>query len=147
MKKLFISCPMRGRSEENIKKSMKKMHKIMEDTLDEKLEVIQTYIDHEVPEGVHPGMYCLGKSISLLAGADYFIGFGYYTSIIEKHKFNGCIIETEAAERYEIPTYLIMDDSMAEEILSDLKEESEEITMYAEGKPICEITKKGTMLV
>lgn len=135
MKKLFISCPMRGRSEENIKKSMKKMHKIMEDILDEELEVIETYIDHAVPEGANHNVYCLGKSISKLAEADYFIGFGYYTNIIEKYKFNGCEIETEVAESYEIPTYLITDDSMAEEILSDLKEET------------CDITKKGTMLV
>ncbi|MBQ8293409.1 MAG: hypothetical protein IJX78_06410 [Bacilli bacterium] len=54
MKKLFISCPMKGRSEENIKKSMQKMHKIMESILGEELEVIQTYIDHDIPEGAHP---------------------------------------------------------------------------------------------
>lgn len=122
MKKLFISCPMRGRSEENIKKSMEKMRKIMEDTLDEKFEVIETYIDHEVPEGANHGVYCLGKSISLMAEADYFVGFSYYVDIIDKHNFKGCRMETEIAERYEIPTFLIMDDSMAEEILSDLKE-------------------------
>lgn len=27
MKKLFISCPMKGRTEENIRKSMEKMHR------------------------------------------------------------------------------------------------------------------------
>lgn len=30
MKKLFISCPMKGRTEENIRKTMDKMHKIAE---------------------------------------------------------------------------------------------------------------------
>lgn len=30
MKKLFISCPMTGREEENIEKSIEKMHKIAE---------------------------------------------------------------------------------------------------------------------
>ena len=121
MKKLFISCPMNGRSEENIIKSMEKMHKLMEVILEEELEPIQTYIDEEFPEGVNPGAYCLGKSISLLAEADYFIGFGYYLTILNKYK--ECRIETEVAESYDIPCYLIENEDVAEEILNDLKED------------------------
>lgn len=40
MKKLFISCPMKGRTEENIRKSMEKMHKIAEAVFEQELEVI-----------------------------------------------------------------------------------------------------------
>lgn len=44
MKKLFISCPMKGRTEENISKSMDQMHKIAEIIFDQELEAIPTYI-------------------------------------------------------------------------------------------------------
>ena len=50
MKKLFISCPMKGRTEENIRKSMEKMHKIAEIIFDQELEVIPTYINDNPPE-------------------------------------------------------------------------------------------------
>lgn len=42
MEKLFISCPMRRRTEEQIRKSMEQMHKIAEAIFDEKFEVIDT---------------------------------------------------------------------------------------------------------
>lgn len=40
MKKIFVSCPMRGRTTENIEKTMNKMHKCAEAALDEELEMI-----------------------------------------------------------------------------------------------------------
>lgn len=43
MKKLFISCPMKGRTEENIKKSMDKMHKLAEIMFEQELEVIPQF--------------------------------------------------------------------------------------------------------
>lgn len=87
-------------------------------------------------------MYCLGKSISMLAEADYFIGFGWYLNIIINNKFNGCQIEAQAADKYGIPSYLIKDDTMAEEILSDLKETAG-VTIYADGKPIFKQCRGG----
>ena len=44
MKKLFISCPMKGRTEEQIRDSRNKMHKIAEAVFGEELEVIDSYI-------------------------------------------------------------------------------------------------------
>lgn len=43
MKKLFISVPMRNRTECAIKASMEQMHKIAEAVFGEELEVIPTY--------------------------------------------------------------------------------------------------------
>lgn len=77
MKKLFISCPMKGRTEENIRKSMEKMHKLAEIIFDQKLEVIPTYIEDNPPESSNQGIWYLGKSIELLADADYFIGVSH----------------------------------------------------------------------
>ena len=74
MKKLFISCPMKDRTEENIRKSMEKMHKIAEIIFDQELEVIPTYINDNPPENNHEAIWYLGKSIELLAQADFYIG-------------------------------------------------------------------------
>lgn len=102
MKKLFISCPMRGRTEENIRKSMKKMHKIAEIIFDQELEVIPTYIEDEPPENNNTRVWYLGKSIQLLAQADYFIGCVEYSDF-----FTGCAIESDVARMYNIPrTYV-----------------------------------------
>ena len=81
MKKLYISCPMRGRTEENIKKSFEKMHKIAEAVFNEKLEVIDPFIKNDPP--------------------DYFIGTkGYW-------KYPGGIVERDVADQYDIPKFSV----------------------------------------
>lgn len=73
-KKLFISCPMKDRTKENINRSMERMHKLAEIIFDQELEVIPTWIDEEPPaDCVNPGVWYLGKSLELLSQADYFI--------------------------------------------------------------------------
>ena len=94
-KKLFISCPMKGRTEENIRKSMEKMHEIAEIVFDQKLDVIPTYIEDKPPENSTQAIWYLGKSIQLLAEADFFIG-------VQWSRFDGCEIEHEVARRYGI---------------------------------------------
>lgn len=98
MKKLFISCPMNGRTEENIKKSIEKMHKIAEIVFDQELEVIDSYIEENPPENVNQGIWYLGKSIQLLSKADYFIGIDY------NEFWKGCLTEAHIAQMYGIPT-------------------------------------------
>ena len=103
-KKLFISCPMKDRTEENIKKSMTKMHKIAEVVFEQELDVIDTYIEEVPPEGVNAGVWYLGKSIEMMAEADYFIGVsrcGYLR--------HGCSIETTIAKAYNIPVFELLD--------------------------------------
>ncbi len=97
MKKLFISIPMRGRTEENIKKGMEKMHKMAEIIFDQKLEVIPTYIEDNPPENNNQAIWYLGKSIQLLAEADFFIGASEYMET-----FKGCIAERNIARDYGI---------------------------------------------
>ena len=70
MKKLFISCPMKGRTEENIRKSMEKMHKIAEVVFEQELEVIPSYIEDYPPKDSHEAVWYLGESIKLLSQAD-----------------------------------------------------------------------------
>lgn len=105
-KKLFISCPMNGRTEENIKKSMDKMHKIAEDVFEQKLDVIDTYIEEAPPGGVNAGVWYLGKSIEMMSEADYFIGIDCCSV------YRGCALETKIAYDYHIPMFTLTDDDL-----------------------------------
>jgi hypothetical protein len=87
---------MKGRTEENIRKSMEKMHKIAEIVFDCELEVIPSYVEDNPPENTHQSIWYLGKSIQLLAEADFYIGIDY------SDHFNGCMMENDIARRYGI---------------------------------------------
>lgn len=108
MKKLFISCPMKGRTEENIRKTMEKMHKIAEIVFDQELEVIPSYIEDNPPKDHKEAVRYLGKSIQLLSQADYFIGIEWFYEMR-----NECDIESIVASRYNIPLYTVDIKSIA----------------------------------
>ena len=101
MKKLFISVPMKGRTEENIRKSIDKMHKIAEIVFEEELEVIQSYVEDKPPKDSKEAIWYLGKSIEKLAEADFFIGIKW------QGFFKGCNIERELAYTYGIKSFEI----------------------------------------
>jgi hypothetical protein len=107
MKKLFISCPMKGRTEENIRKSMEQMHKIAEIIFDQELEIIPSCIEDHPPENSNQTIWYLGKSIQMLAEADFFIGVEY------NEFFNGCMVEGRVAREYGIrSTYVNIHELM-----------------------------------
>lgn len=99
MKKLFVSVPMKGRTEEEIRKSIDKMKKIAEIYEGEELELIDSYIEHKPPQDNNQAIWYLGESIKKLATADVFIG------IFESYDWNGCEIENNVARRYGIKCY------------------------------------------
>lgn len=101
MKKLFISCPMKDRTEAQIRGTMMQMHRIAEAVFGEELEVIQTYIP-DPPSGMNQALWCLGESIKMLSEADYFIGV-----YDEEKAYRGCAIENLVARSYNIPSYVI----------------------------------------
>lgn len=120
MKKLFISCPMKGRTEENIKKSMEKMHKMAEIIFDQELEVIPTYIEDNPPENNNQGIWYLGKSIELLAQADFFIGIDWCDF------YKCCEVERTVANKYDIPsTYINIYQMMPDAVEAMRKAEEE----------------------
>ena len=121
MKKLFISCPMKGRTEEAIKKSMEKMHKIAEAVFDEKLETLNSYISGNAPDAVIRPVWYLGKSIQMMSEADHFIG------IRGTYAFNGCDIEARVAAEYDIPMTLIH----YEYVLQDMEIEEPQMALGA----------------
>lgn len=101
MKKLFISVPMRGRTEENIKKSREDLHKLAEIMFGEKLEVLNSVIATEAPECNQQRIWYLGKSIEIMSQADCFIGVEY------ADLWPGCNVETKVARDYELPLFLV----------------------------------------
>ena len=109
MKKLFISCPMKGRLEEDIKKSMRQLHRIAEAVFDEELEVIPSYIEDRNPENTNARIWYLGESIKLMAQADYYIG------VYNEGKYDGCYIENHVARTYDIPMFCVDKDLVVTE--------------------------------
>lgn len=121
MKKLFISCPMNGRTTENIKKTMFKMHQIAEIIFDEKLQPIDSYFNDELIEDKkNESIYCLGKSIEGMADADYFIG-------VYGGHFRGCNIERLIADEYGMKVTLIDAIDVAPDISDIIKNKYDEI--------------------
>ena len=96
MKKLFISQPMNGKSEEEILAVRKKAIESAKAALDEDVEVIESYFeDYNPDKGCVPLKY-LSKSLELLADADV----AYFARGWEQAR--GCRIENQCAIEYGI---------------------------------------------
>ena len=114
-KKLFISCPMAGRSEENIRKTREKMHKIAEIVFEEELEVIPSYDGKYVAENVrNEAVWHLGRSISLMSYADYYIG------VYGKDGLRGCGVENKIAREYHLKRTFVNCYDVAPDIFEQL---------------------------
>lgn len=95
MKKLFISQPMRDKTDEEIFAVREKAIKSAERHLGESVEVIDSFFQ-SAPVGAKP-LWFLGKSLELLADADVV----YFAKDWEKYR--GCKIENVCAVEYGIP--------------------------------------------
>ena len=96
MKKLFISLPMAGKSEEEIRIKMAAYKENAEYLMGEELELIDSFIDKAPGDIKDVGVQCLGKSIMMMADADVvYFGRGWRSA-------RGCIVEYEVAYRYKI---------------------------------------------
>ena len=103
MKKLFISQPMRGKSDEDILAERQKAIKSAEEKIGEPVEVIDSFFQ-EAPVDAKP-LWFLGKSLELLAGAD----IAYFAKGWQDAR--GCKIENTCAIEYGIP---VIEDYTAE---------------------------------
>ena len=92
--KVFISQPMKGLSEKEIKSNREKAIRKIKSLYGDDAEIIDSYID-----GGGTPLWCLGKSIELLSTADvaYFLK-GWNTA-------RGCRIEYMCADNYGIGAY------------------------------------------
>lgn len=94
MKKLFISQPMKGKSDADILSERQKAIKIAEELIGEPVEVIDSFFK-DAPADAKP-LWFLGKSIELLATAD----IAYFASGWTEAR--GCKIEHTCSVEYGI---------------------------------------------
>ena len=94
MKKLFISQPMRGKTNEEILREREKAIASAERELGEKVEVIDSFFQ-DAPAEAKP-LWFLGKSLELLSTADV----AYFVPGWEDAR--GCRIENTCAVEYGI---------------------------------------------
>jgi hypothetical protein len=95
MKKLFISQPMGGKTDEEILEERERAIEAAKELLGEPVEVIDSFFQ-SAPVGAKP-LWFLGKSLELLSGAD----IAYFAK--DWQKARGCKIEHECAVEYGIP--------------------------------------------
>ena len=123
MKKLFVSVPMKGREEKEIRASIEKMKKIAEIYEGEELELIDSYIEHNPPKDCQQAVWYLGESLKKLSEADVFIG------IDDSWAWSGCQIEREVARSYNIKIYEVKAEGVIDNYRDVLyKAHPEEIT-------------------
>lgn len=96
MKKLFISQPMKGKSDKEIVTVRKEAIQHARELLGEEVEVIGSFLKG-APAEARP-LWHLGESLKLLAGADV----AYFAKGWEAAR--GCRIEHECAIEYGITT-------------------------------------------
>jgi hypothetical protein len=98
MKKLFISQPMKGKTNEEIKAEREKAIVSVKGALGEDVEVIDSFFE-DAPYDANP-LWFLGKSLQLLSTAD----IAYFTKGWEDAR--GCKIEHQCAVEYSISSII-----------------------------------------
>ena len=94
MPKLFISQPMNGRTDEEIKGEREKAIKLCKRYLGNDIEFLDSFIEGVAHE--ENPLWYLGESIKVLSQADY----AFFCENWENSR--GCVIEHECAEKYNI---------------------------------------------
>lgn len=97
MKKVFISQPMRDKTDEEILAVRNEAKAEIENALNEKVEVIDSFFQN-APHEAKP-LWFLGKSLELLSTADV----AYFAEGWQDYR--GCRIEHTCAQEYGIMTF------------------------------------------
>lgn len=93
-KKLFISQPMEGKTEEEIRKEREKALMSAKEILREEVEVIDSYIYEDQQNHTDNDLWCLGRSIMIMSVVDIVcFAKGW-------EEARGCKIEHECAVQY-----------------------------------------------
>ena len=101
MTTIFISQPMRGRTEKEIRDEREKITKSLKAKIGGEVDVINSLIEG-APKDANP-LWCLGRSLQLMSKADIiFFANGWENA-------RGCIAERYCAESYD---YLIIEEDL-----------------------------------
>lgn len=112
MIKLFISQPMRGKSNEEIRRERERAMESVRSTFDDEVEVIDSFF--EGAEDANP-LEMLGRSIQLMAKADVV----YFVDGWEEAR--GCRIEHRCAEDYGLQIAVEINAHKYPELLSSVE--------------------------
>ena len=93
MLKIFISHPMNGRTDEEIKNERQKVCNLLKQRLKEDFEIIDSFFEN-APHDAKPLWY-LGESIKLMSEADLIVFVGNWAN------YRGCKIEYHCAQEYK----------------------------------------------
>lgn len=93
--KVFISQPMRDKTDEQIKTERESVTELMKMTYGDNVEIIDSFFE-SAPHDAKP-LWFIGKSLELLSGADV----AYFC--VGWEKYRGCKMEHEACIEYGIP--------------------------------------------
>lgn len=91
---VFISQPMRDKTDDEIKKERHAAIERVKKEMGEDVEVIDSFFE-KAPHDAKP-LWFLGKSFELLSGADVALFIGHW------YEYRGCKLEHEAAKQYGI---------------------------------------------
>lgn len=94
-KKLFISQPMNGKTDKEIKEERDRIIKIVTEKFGE-VKVIDSFVNENAPNNANAGLWYLGKSLEMLSAADC----AYFADGWQNYR--GCKIEHECAVQYGI---------------------------------------------
>lgn len=105
--KAFISIPMVGRSDAEVKREMNRVSEFIKQEYGDNTEILDSFVEENPPDdaGRIPVWY-LSKSIEVLAKAQLAVFAG------EWKKARGCMIEYSAAISYNIPVLDINPDKL-----------------------------------
>ena len=96
MKKLFISQPMRGKTDEEILQERRHLLFRAKELVNADVELSDTFFTEEIPAGVNRPLWCLGKSLMAMATADV-----VYMEV-GANEYRGCRLEKECALAYGV---------------------------------------------
>lgn len=94
MSKVFISQPMKDKTDEEIKREREKAIKLCKKYLGDDIEVIDSFMEG-APHDAKP-LWFLGKSLEMLSEADY----AFFCEGWEEAR--GCVIEHDCCQKYGI---------------------------------------------
>lgn len=94
MKKIFISQPMRDKTDEQIKSIRETVVKYVSNKYDDDVTIIDSFFE-SAPHDARP-LWFLGKSFELLSTADLAVFVDNW------NEYRGCVMENEACKRYGI---------------------------------------------
>lgn len=99
MKKVFVSIPLKGRSKEDVQKSLEKIEEAVKGLLDKDVEILHQDYDalpdfDNGEEGFEDNLQFLAKDIELMADADYF------ATVDNNWDYRHCSLEEEIFRRY-----------------------------------------------